>query len=545
VLVWDVEAAIANGATAERGGELVHTLVLHKGAVQAVGFSPCGHFVATVGGPDDNSLVVWSADTGDAVCGSPAGTHAALVLQWLHGRSDTLLTAGHYHVRRWEFDVARRRLTPTDVALGSLKRVFTCLALDDTDSLAWCGTASGDVLEVSVPHARFVRASKNRFTQGVASAAYVPGGAREHDAVIVGNGDGTLVRLSTHALEVDAAVELLGGVTSVALNRTRTALVAGTADGNRYALSVAEFKPSLVGTAHASPIFDVVFPRDTPELFVTASKTDVRLWNAHSRTELLRIQVPTLSCLAVAVTPDGAAIITGWDDGKIRAFTPETGRLKYIISDAHAEAVTALAVTSDSARIVSGGKDGRVRVWNVAGRTQVMEMGFKEHKKTVTALTLTHHDEECISASEDGSCIVWNLKRGVRANALFASTMFRAAVYHPDESQILTTGSDRKLSYWDAVDCSPIRVVDGATAEICALDVEADGLCFASGGLDRLVKVWLYDEGINTHVGAGHSGGISRLRISPDQKRIVSVGLEGGVFVWSMPHVGGAAAGHK
>ena len=40
----------------------------------------------------------------------------------------------------------------------------------------------------------------------------------------------------------------------------------------------------------------------------------------------------------------------------------------------------------------------------------------------------------------------------------------------------MTTGTDRKVSWWEAFDGSAIRVVDGSeTAEINALDVSADG----------------------------------------------------------------------
>ena len=121
------------------------------------------------------------------------------------------------------------------------------------------------------------------------------------------------------------------------------------------------------------------------------------------------------------------------------------------------QSVTAIACTSDSRKIVSGGKDGRVRMWDISGQTQTMELSFKEHKsecrsaaqpppplpftpssavplpvcwfpEAVCYIALSQDDEECLSAAEDGSCIVWNLRRGVRSNALFASTMFRYGI---------------------------------------------------------------------------------------------------------------------
>ena len=85
-------------------------LVLHKGSVRAVAFSPDGSLLATLGGVDDNSVVVWNAETGAAVCGSPAGSHAALTLRWFNNSNTTLVTAGSYNLKLWELDVASRRV---------------------------------------------------------------------------------------------------------------------------------------------------------------------------------------------------------------------------------------------------------------------------------------------------------------------------------------------------------------------------------------------------------------------------------------------------
>ena len=101
------------------------------------------------------------------------------------------------------------------------------------------------------------------------------------------------------------------------------------------------------------------------ELFATSSRNNVCVWHTVTGKELLRLVVPNLTCHAVDITPDGGAIITGadmfcccliwslcifckceillrsdviplaWDDGKIRAFYPESGKPMYTIHDAH------------------------------------------------------------------------------------------------------------------------------------------------------------------------------------------------------------------
>ena len=119
---------------------------------------------------------------------------------------------------------------------------------------------------------------------------------------------------------------------------------------------------------------------------------------------------------------------------------------------------------------------------------------------------------------------------------LFESTMFKSVVYHPDESQLITTGSDRKITYWDCFDGQAIRMLDGsATGELHTLAITASGEHFVSGGQDKIVKIWSYDEGISYFHGTGHSGAIQKVAIAPNGKFIVTVGAEGAIFMWHTP----------
>lgn len=113
---------------------------------------------------------------------------------------------------------------------------------------------------------------------------------------------------------------------------------------------------------------------------------DIRVWNAKNRQELLRIQVPNLECNCVAFMNDGKSILSGWSDGKIRSFLPQSGKLMYLINDAHIHGVTAITTTSDCQRIISGGNEGEVRVWKIGKQTQIMEASMKEHRGRVWAI---------------------------------------------------------------------------------------------------------------------------------------------------------------
>ena len=108
------------------------------------------------------------------------------------------------------------------------------------------------------------------------------------------------------------------------------------------------------------------------------------MWATHGKRDLVRIDLPTKTCHCLAFAPDGKLIVTGWDDGAVRAFLPESGKLKFEIGNAHHKGVTAVAVTRDGKGLLTGGADGHVRTWDIAGSTQVLLTTLSQHKAAVS-----------------------------------------------------------------------------------------------------------------------------------------------------------------
>ncbi|XP_071968734.1 cilia- and flagella-associated protein 52 [Engystomops pustulosus] len=512
-------------------------LSLHKVKVEALAFSPNDRYLVSLGGQDDGSVVLWDVATREAICGSPASSLSAghaLTVSFTNNSDDIFITGGNGTLRVWEVDLPNRKMRPTECQTGQLKRVVSCLAVAEDDSCFYCGTTTGDILKVNTKNKLLNSCGpqKERFSLGVTSLNLLKTGE-----FIIGSGDGKLSLCKAPNYKAVKSVKLQGAVNSITLRGQGHQFFVGTGQAQIYRFNYPEFKEEIIATCHSEAINDVVFPFATSELFATCSKNDIRVWHTTSHKELLRITVPNVTCNAIQFMRDGKSILSGWNDGKIRAFTPESGRLMYQIENAHTNGVTAIAATSDCRRIVSGGGDGRVRLWEIGKESQRLVESMKEHKSAVSCIKLKSNNRECVTASSDGTCIIWDLERFIRKQMVLSNTLFRCVCYHPEEFQIITSGTDRKIGYWEVFDGSAIRGLDGSlSGAINGMDISDSGSHFVTGGDDKLVKVWDYNEGEVTSVGIGHSGSISRIKICPLSKYIISVSTDGAILRWKYPY---------
>lgn len=86
------------------------------------------------------------------------------------------------------------------------------------------------------------------------------------------------------------------------------------------------------------------------------------------------------------------------------------------------------------------------------------------------------------------------------------------------------------------IDAGQIRMLDGSLeGEVNSLSIFNSGEFFISGGEDKELKVWDYDEGVCKYFGIGHSNPINKVLISPNQEFIISVGTDGSIFFWESP----------
>lgn len=493
----------------------------HTMRVQSAAFSCCERFLMSLGGLDDGTVIVYDLDRNEVLCGSSTVKCTAgvsTVLRPVHTRREYFVVAGDNTLRLWTVNEERRSLRGLDAKFAKIKRAILCVAIDCLDEYAYCGTSTGDVLKIKLNvtpdavvetppalvecFAKYPTAGTRRrggtvemYSKGVTALHLV---ADDGTTMVVGSGDGVveLVRQKTRPPRDDwrcaAAENKLVAPTRPLLVAVRTAdvrssvtsvqlmnatILVGTAACEVFTVGLDDFNVVRLFTCHTSAVYDLAFPHDYGEVFATASADDVRVWSVRTLRELLRITVNNCTCSGVLFAHDGSQIVTSWNDGRVRAFSPVSGSPMYTVDNCHKNGVTAIAMSRDGDTLVSGGGDGQVRVWRLqrpVGGTLLV--AFKEHKGPVSSVHMHPADREAITSSTDGVCVVWDVVRFTRVAILFSATAFACARFHPNGTQLITCGTNRYIGFWEATDGSLIREIEGSpSSALNSLDVSSAG----------------------------------------------------------------------
>ncbi|MBI2943108.1 MAG: protein kinase [Candidatus Wallbacteria bacterium] len=421
IRVWDVP-----------GRRQLRLLEGHKGPVLSLAFSPDGRTLAS--GSDDRVVRLWALEAGGrrAELGPVAGTGQCLAFS----PDGQTLASGHgdYSIRLW------------DVAAGRERRAL----LGHTN---WLSS-----LEFSADGRYLASASQDqtlRLWDAVQDSGPEPfAGHRAATIRLALSGDGR--KLATAGLDRKAlAWELTTGKSlgsfsgfdrqaqAVAFDGSGELALAGSVqdavevrEAGREAVRVAMDKEQ---NPHA-----LEFAPGCGRLAMSTTGGVVRVVDARTGAELVRIREPGGETQAMAFSPDGRRLATGGTYRDVLLWDAATGAL-LARGSGHRESVECLRFSPDGRLLVSGSQDFSARLW----RTDSMEGS--------TVATHAGH--------------VW------------------AVGFSPDGGTLATGGLDGKIRLWVLPDGRPLGVLEPNASSVTGLAFTPDGAKLVSCG-GHQPQVW-------------------------------------------------------
>jgi WD40 repeat protein len=343
---------------------------------------------------------------------------------------------------------------------------------------------------------------------------------------------------------------------AVAVNREETNLVFRLGDTIRvWTLEDGSERHVLTGTGTGPPVSPVTLTSDAARV-VFADRDGLKVWDLNKDAEPPTLIARANAVRMLAITPDDKLIIAA-DENAVRVWTLGTGTETSPPLD-HGGYVDAVGISLDGNWIISSSADA-VKVSSLGDeRHSIIPTGGAESLQVVGVTTGGRY---AVGASSDGIVHLWDVAdrrelQAVRAIAMKrvtygdggyravaniddAQSLRKNAVMTPDGRYAINAGRESTLHAFELtisdLETGTVQsICNGAVSIIGVTAATPDWRWLLTFGSDNGIEVQNLETGaIRQPVGA-HRGLISRIAVTPDGGRAVSVAADSVLILWDL-----------
>lgn len=526
VLVWDFD----NRQRLWEFQGLAHSVFCTK-------FAPDGRFLVATGA--NQMIFIWDVSTGEVVYSRRLDTVCYLAV-WgpllepsAGGRPSYVLcttTDSQVLTHQLAFDIRSMSYGLTSASMqfpaAGLQRKHMCGLLRDDFLIT--GTSAGDICVFSLKSNVF-RSALPVCNNGVVCIA------EARNVLYVAGGDGRVKAITGHDTHWDVLAEtvLETAITALTPSCNGADLVAGTRNGKFWRLSSSDLAARLQAASHTGEVTDIAFGLSSDIVCTTSDAGEAFLMDL---SDYMPVTVALMKSPARAafLNPSGDMIV-GYDDGSLRCWSGRGESRPLWQIQAHRGGITAVKESANF--IVTAGNDCSVRFWHLT--THELLTTFTNHRKPVADLLVDQVSPHLVhSGSEDKLVVSYDLKANKPLVQHFtqSSNITGLSQRKDREREVVSSSLDGKILFWDMDYADPTGCIDappGPTIRLRCCEVSPSGRYVAAGADDA--RLYIYDLATCSCVQEceGHSGGVTRVRWSPDQKQIITAGKDGCVVVWN------------
>jgi WD40 repeat protein len=260
------------------------------------------------------------------------------------------------------------------------------------------------------------------------------------------------------------------------------------------------------------------------------------------------------SAIAVALHPDDKLMATVDGAGFLELWDSTTGDLLKRVK-AHEGAAYDVDFAPDGKELATSGEDGAVIVWRVSDvveqrrfsrpGTVMASMRYSPDGKQIAvagrspATSTEDRDEILLLRSADLSLSPQRRStRGEPRNgeSKTLETNYPTGIaFSPDGKTLAVPLSAGKVGLWNLVDPgAELTILPGHDGIAIDADFSPDGAVLATGGSDRIVKLWRVRDGQQVGELTGSDSTIRRVAFSPDGKSLATASQDTVVRLWNV-----------
>jgi RNA polymerase sigma factor (sigma-70 family) len=246
---------------------------------------------------------------------------------------------------------------------------------------------------------------------------------------------------------------------------------------------------------------------------------------------------------ALSLSADGKRLATGADDGTIRFWDVQTGKLlrrwdglgAFVMGFSVALSPDS-KVLATSARTDGAGGPEQVALWDTATGKELRRLG--EPLASPCSRLAFSPDGKLVAGGEweSGKVLVWDAETGKEIKGWKAHAGTVTAVAFADARRLVTGGdnADKAVRVWDATTGAQIRSFTAHKDRVLCATVSPDAKVLATGAADATARLWDLASGKEMDVLKGHEYGVGAVAFSPDGKTLLTGGHDGRIRLWEV-----------
>ena len=289
----------------------------------------------------------------------------------------------------------------------------------------------------------------------------------------------------------------------------------------------------LGSVAHSDTVRALAISSDGATIVSGADDGYLKIWNRREATLVKSIGSPGDAVKAVVVSPDSRFVVIGGAPLGIAMRALGSGQLLKTLSD-RKSLVYALAISPDGKWLASGGDDGTIQLWSLPDG--VVRKILTGHKKRITSLSISPDGRTLVSASGDETVKLWSLPASTLLRTLSGHSYWVSSLAISPNGQTLASGGfDGSIRLWSLAEGKHLTTLKGHTQWVGALAMSLDGKTLASGSGDASIRIWDLQSSTTPKTLSGHGNWVNALVFAPDGQMLFSGGADNSIKIWALP----------
>ncbi|WAL61492.1 WD40 domain-containing protein [Thermocoleostomius sinensis] len=292
---------------------------------------------------------------------------------------------------------------------------------------------------------------------------------------------------------------------------------------------------------HSSTVTSLALSSDAQTLASGGQDTTVRIWDIASGQCLNTLRGHPNGVWTVAFHPDKETLISGSNDSMIKLWNVRTGQSVRTLTG-YDDGIRTIAFNSKQQLLASGGNDKKLKLWDIQSGECIKTI--TGHKSWIWSTAFSQDGRILATASSDQTVRLWHVDTGKPLHVLYGHTNLVMSVAFSIDDRLLASGcSDQTVRIWDVEtgQCLETLQHPGQIWSVAcgvypdrAAGAGAISHILASGGDDKVVRLWHIPSGKCFKILEGHDSAVWSIAFSPDGQMLASGCHDRTIRLWDV-----------